>query len=217
MRASREKNRLEEVLNEYVQCEVKPSHAALEKWVKEYPEFKKELVEFTISWTLMSDLPIPADAKKVSLDTLLLRAMSVVEDRLYTHRQEQSASQPLASDLLKEAKRLGLTAEMIAPRVDMSLQMVTKLVRRQIAYLTIPDEAINRFSAVFEMRKDDLMLYFQKPMMVPQQARFSAKSGPKAPSSAESFFDAIRNDRSLDENQRSFWLSFERKVNQKTD
>lgn len=214
MRASREKDRLEDVLNEYVQCEVKPSHAALEKWIKEYPEYKKELVEFTVSWTLMTDLSSSADVDEVSPDILLLRAMSVVEDRLYAHRQKKSASQPLVSDLLKEAKRLGLTVEMIASKVDMSAQMVTKLARRHIAYPTIPDEAINRFSAVCEMRKDDLKLYFQRPIVVAQQARFTAKSGPKVPSSSEDFFDAIRNDRSLDDNQRSFWLSFERKVNQ---
>jgi hypothetical protein len=214
MRAAREKNRLDDVLNEYVQCELKPSHTALEKWIKEYPEYKKELVEFTVSWTLMTDLSSPTYIKEVSPETLLLRAMSIVEDRLYAHRQEKIVSKPLVGDLLKETKSLGLTVEMIASKVDMSAQMVTKLARRHISYPTIPDEAINRLSAACQMSKDDLILYFQRPIVVPQQARFSAKSGPKAPSSSEDFFDAVRNDRSLDNNQRVFWLSFERKVNQ---
>lgn len=214
MRTVKENDRLVDVLNEYVQCELKPSHEALEKWITEYPEFKKELVEFTVSWTLMTDPSPSADIEEVSPDTLLLRAMSVVEDRLYACRQKKSASQPLINDLLKEAKRLGLTVEMIASKVDMSAQMVTKLARRLIAYSTIPDEAINRLSAAYKMRKDDLVLYFQRPIVVAQQARFTAKSGPKAPTSSEDFFDAVRNDRSLDDNQRSFWLSFENKVNQ---
>lgn len=214
MRASREKDRLEDVLNEYVQCEAKPTHAALEKWIKEYPEYKKELVDFTVAWTLMTDRSTPADANEVSPDTLLLRAMSVVEDRIYAHRQKKNASQKSVNDLLREAKRLGLTVEMLASKVDMSSQLITKLARRHIAYPTIPDEAIDRLSAACEMRKDDLRLYFQRPIVVPQQARFSAKSGPKVPSSSEDFFDAVRNDRSLDDSKRSFWLSFDRKGNQ---
>lgn len=48
---------LDDVLNEYMASEEKPSHAALVRWIALYPRFEKELTDFTVAWSLQEALP----------------------------------------------------------------------------------------------------------------------------------------------------------------
>jgi len=78
------KRPLEDVLNEYVATEHKPNHKELKRWIKQYPEYKQELIEFTVNWGLMEHIPQSEVLKEeVSEEILVLRAMSIVEDRLH--------------------------------------------------------------------------------------------------------------------------------------
>ena len=74
---------LEDVLNDYVSTEQNPSHEGLKKWIQQYPEYKRELTEFTVNWSLMEHLPHVLEPHEVNQETLVLRAMSIVEDRLH--------------------------------------------------------------------------------------------------------------------------------------
>ena len=85
MSALDKKRMLGDVLNEYVASELHPSYSSLEKWIRKFPEYKEELTEFTAAWSPMEDLPPPNNIKEVDQDTLLRRAMSIVDGRLHAH------------------------------------------------------------------------------------------------------------------------------------
>ena len=46
-----EKYDLQEVLDAVMLAESEPSHAALRRWIKRYPQFSKELERFFVSWS----------------------------------------------------------------------------------------------------------------------------------------------------------------------
>ena len=210
MSALDKKRMLEDILNDYVSSEPNPSHTALEKWIRKFPQYKEELTEFTVNWSLMETLPPSDDIKEVDQDTRVLRAMSIVEDRIHAHAQKKKMAKKKISDLLSEIQKQGLNIPKLAAQTGMGVPMTTKLVQRLIDYTSIPREALKRISGSVGRGTDELIEYFCQPAMIPDTVQLSAKNGPKLSENKESFFDAVRNDRTLDDSQRAFWLSFEK-------
>lgn len=205
------KGSLGDVLNDYIASEPNPSHAALNRWIRRYPEYKKELTEFTVNWSLMEHLPPSAKAVEVDQETLVLRAMSIVEDRLHSLGLRKRKAKPEITNLLAEARRQGMDVQMMADRCLMSVAIVTKLARRLIDYASIPREAIERISTAIGRSAGSVEAYLNKPMTLAHYAMYRTKSVPTLPRKRENFFDAVRTDRTLDEKRRTQWLSYERR------
>lgn len=53
-----EQETLEDVLDAYVASITVPSQQALKEWIRRYPHYRRELLEFTVSWTKMEHLPL---------------------------------------------------------------------------------------------------------------------------------------------------------------
>lgn len=199
---------LEDVLNDYGASEPGPNHASLQEWIRWYPEFRRELTEFTVNWLMMEHVQPPKEAKKMDHDILVLRAMSIVEDRLHRVVVKKQA---VKHDLLSEWRRLGLNVHMIATKCDLSSAIIVKLARRFIKFSSIPWEAVRRIAAATGKAENEISYKLQGPMEAVKGLSFSAKTGPRTSQEREDFFEAIRKDRTLDENQRSFWLSLEKR------
>lgn len=83
---------IEDVLNEYVASIAEPNQDDLEVWIQRYPQYKQELTEFTVSWSLMERLPPHPDVEEIDQETLTLRGMSVVKNLL--HQKNQPINNP---------------------------------------------------------------------------------------------------------------------------
>ncbi len=202
---------LEDVLDAYVEATGKPSRDALKEWIQRYPQFKKDLTDFTVNWALMKHLPPTEGAEKTDENTLVLRAMSIVQDRLRALNQRDRDAEQEITDLLAEGKRCGMDVHVMADRCSMSVPVLMKLSQRFISYARIPQEAIENISKAIGRAPDVVAAYLVRPMLLARDAQFHAKSAPKLPEKQEDFFDAIRNDETMDEERRSFWLSFEKR------
>lgn len=211
MRVPDKERSLEDVLNEYGASKSGPSHASLQEWIRRFPEYRKELTEFTVNWIMMEHVPPPSEAQKVDHDTLVLRAMSIVQDRLHRATIEKRAIKPNETDLLSECKRLGLEVSTIASKCDLSIAIMAKLGRRLIKFASIPREAIRRIAAATGQTEKRVTESLKGPIVIADELRFSAKTRPKYPEEQEDFFEAIRMDGTLDESKRAFWLSLERR------
>ena len=84
-----EQERLEDVLDAYVASGGDPN-SPLDEWIRRYPEFEQELIDFAASWSLMNGLPPEPGAKQVDEKTLVLRGMSVVQNLLHRHSAESA-------------------------------------------------------------------------------------------------------------------------------
>lgn len=93
---------LENVLDAYAAAEPGPSRAALAMWVREYPQFARELTEFTARWQLLewADEVLEADvdsARDTAGDVvadetrLILRGISAAQSAFYAARADRQA------------------------------------------------------------------------------------------------------------------------------
>jgi hypothetical protein len=201
-----ERQTLEDVLDAFVASAADPGDASLADWIRRYPQYERELTEFAASWSLMRSLPPAPDAEQVDEETLVLRGMSVVQNLL--HRQQTAAvaaAVPFES-LLAEAQSHGLEPAHLAQATGLGVAALAKLERRLIRFGSIPREAIERLAAAVQRGTDAVAAYLQGS---PQFAAAAAHRAEQAPQLAEQedFFEAVRADPTMTEEQRAAWLS----------
>lgn len=200
---------LEDVLNNYVSTEQNPSHEGLTKWIQQYPEYKKELTEFTVNWGLIEHLPHVLGSDEVNQETLVLRAMSIVEDRLHAAKKRMKITEAIGTDLLATCKSSGMDVDTMASRCRVSVPIMMKLSRRFIEYSTIPPELIECIATTINRSTQAVIDYLRRPISV-KGMQFSAKTTPKLPNKQEDFFDLVRDDQTLGEELQNYWLSLEK-------
>ena len=207
----REKNiSLEDLLNNYASTEQNPSHDGLTRWIQEYPEYKNELTEFTVTWGLMEHLPPVLSPDKVNQETLVLRAMSIVEDRLHAAKERMKITKAIGTDLLATCRSTGLDVHTMAARCRVSVPIMVKLSRRFIDYSTIPQELIGCIAATINRPTQSVIDYLRQPINA-NGMQFSAKTAPKLPKAQEDFFELVRSDQTLGEELQNYWLSHAKK------
>lgn len=201
----------QDVLDSYVEAAGRPSWTALNEWIRRYPQFRQELIDFTVNWSLMENLPPSKEAEEPDEETLVLRGMSIVEDRLHALGLRKHLTEKEFSDLLAEARASGLNAHGLAKRCNITTGIITKLARHFIDFNSIPESLIESISSILGKHSDIVKKYLRGPMIMAPNARYHAKTPPKLPSKTQNFFDVVRMDRAMDKEQRAFWLGYEEK------
>ena len=202
----RETIAIEEVLEAFLAEAPAPNHATVQEWVSRYPQFRREIVEAAASWAvseaLSDDFDPARDAEED--DTLVLRGMSLVQDRLYAQKSEQPG--PSFQSLLMEAKRVNLAPADVADRLEVGPVTLKKLDRRMIRPGSIPRIVLHRLADALQTSAASIATYLGQPMSLPSGARYRAASAPSLPPEQEDFHEAIRQDRSISEETRNRWL-----------
>ncbi|SRR6266542_3674203 len=211
MNDSAGQNSLDEVLDAYFEASEKPDHEVLKEWIARYPQFERELIEFTVAWIQTEDLPeIPSDPqdKKAGLQAGLHIAQQVYERMSAESQVQKSPSQSKLVSLFLDGRRLGWTPDQFAERINISIAILRKLENRFILAATIPDSLIEHVSTAIHRDPSEVNAYMQQEPMMQPNLRHKSKQSPKL-GQQQSFFDAVRNDSELSDEQRSYWLSFE--------
>jgi hypothetical protein len=205
-----ERERLEDVFDAYVASEAGPNSASLAEWIHRYPEYARELTAFAASWSLMTWLPPSPDAEEVDEETLVLRGMSVIQNLLHRKEQERApaaigAVAPIAS-LLEEGRARGLGPRQLAQAADLGDISLRKLDRRLIRFGSIPREAIEGLAGAIHRGADSVAQYLQQGPTFAAAARHRAEQAPQL-AEPEDFFDAVRNDPTMSDEQRARWVA----------
>ena len=220
---------LDDVLEAYAASEPGPSRTTLPKWVRRYPQYEQQLMEFTARWGLLEWLPDRVDDDEIDEETLVLRGMSTVQAVLFRrqsiieleHRStdEQSVQMrdiprdvPIEVErsiagLLTEGKRLGITADDLAERVGVSDSILRKIDRRLINPASIPTRITRDLGLALHCGVAQITSYVQLPPMFAQGAQHRANQAPALPAVQEDFFEAVRRDLTLTEERRVRLLS----------
>lgn len=199
---------LEDVLNAYMAANTERSRDVLAEWIRRYPQYEHELTKFTVNWSLATWLPPTPDRREVDEETLVLRGMSVVQDVLHNLKIDQNPAdeKPSIEGLQTEGSTLGLSLSQLADRAKLSIPIVRKLDRRLIRYTSVPLEVIENLANAIQCSVFLVARYLQhKPTFAPG-ARYRSEQIPVL-SEPESFFDAVRNDRTMKDEWRTYWLS----------
>ena len=160
----------------------------------------------------METLP-PYEREEIDLETMSLRGMSVVQNLLFQKNKvtaDREQSQKIIKSLLKECSSEGYSQEQFARNQFISPAMLRKLDLRLISYETMPVPLFRIACKLVTLHANKHRNYFQGPQLQPVGARQKSKQGPII-SEKRNFFDEVRNDLTLDEEFRQYWLSVEPK------
>lgn len=215
---------LEDVLQDYALAEPGPSYDVLTDWIRRYPQFERELTEFTASWIVMQHVLPPAEpsgAESVDEeDRLVLRGMSILENVLHSVRTaevpfqrqqsevEPSPSEPPLTGLVEEGKRLHLSLDQLAEHCGMGKALVRKLDRCLIQPSSIPSLAVERLARTLRKSAPRVAEYLAGASRFASLAQYKSEHAPTL-AEPENFFDAVRHDRTMTDAQRMYWLSLE--------
>jgi len=203
-----ERASLEAVLEEFVASAAKPSVAALREWIARYPEYEQELTEFTVSWSCANVLP-PSEAVQEDdgTETLVLRGMSVVENLLFSARQKSNEQQSKSlSGILDEAKSVGTAPAKLAAHLRVSVALLRKIDRHLIIPDTIPLQLLEGVADFFGRTTAAIQHSLKRTPVIAANARHHSKTKPVV-AKQQDFFEAVRQDDSLDQHLREYWLS----------
>jgi len=196
-------NALEDVLDALVASAGTPSASSPEQWIRDYPQFERELVDFIASWTIMNSAS-PKEPSGPEADALVLRGMSIVQNLLHEMSSPPDRG-PAIDSLLGRAQSLGMSLKQFAGAVRLGQVLMRKLDRRLIRYPSIPKDLLARLSATLECQEDDVSLYLQQAPTLATSARYRADSTPTL-ADPQDFDTAVRSDPTMAEEDRSHWL-----------
>ena len=201
---------LDNILDAYVTEVETPNLEVLKEWIRKYPQYQRELTDFTIAWIQMEELR-PINRDKTDHDTLVLRAMSVVQNLYRIGEQKsvpsQSAKNPIEK-LVAEAGTQGFSQDQFAAQLKLSVGLLWKLDRRLIKYSSIPVELIENIAGALHRGLQIVAEYFQRSPTLATNARYKAKQQPQV-GEPTNFFDEVRSDTELSNENRAYWLELE--------
>jgi transcriptional regulator with XRE-family HTH domain len=201
---------LDNILDAYVTEVETPNLEVLKEWIRKYPQYQRELTDFTIAWIQMEEL-LPINRDNTDHDTLVLRAMSVVQNLYRIGEQKsvpsQSAKNPIEK-LVAEAETQGFSQDQFAAQLKLSVGLLWKLDRRLIKYSSIPVELIENIAGALRRGLQIVAEYFQRSPTLANNARYKAKQQPQV-SEPTNFFDEVRSDTELSNENRAYWLELE--------
>jgi hypothetical protein len=204
---------LEEVLDAYVAVTTKPSREILAEWVKRFPQYANELADFTVAWIQTEHFPenreVPIDAKARNQIGVEI-ARRVYERRIAEDDMQTTNTLSHLDSLLKAGTEAGLSADQLKDEFNLSMVMMRKMENRFLLGETIPADLIQRMAQTLKRNTQEVLSYLNQEPMIPGGLRLKSHQSPKI-GQKESFFDALRKDDSLNEDQRTYWLSFENK------
>lgn len=199
-----EQDTLDDVLNAYLDVAPTPSAEDLAVWVQKYPQYREELTEFTVARSLM--LHLPANSDPLDETALFTRGVSVMRTVLQREREKQAAEQPPPASLLEEGQRQGMNIHKLAELTGLSAALWRKLDRRLIRPASVPRQLVERIADMFHNPVAVVQRYLSQPPMLSPSALYRAKATPTL-GEQEDFFEAVRNDLSLSDEQRQRWLA----------
>ena len=206
-----EQERLEDILDAFVASGVGPN-SPLEEWIRRYPEFEQELIEFAASWSLMKWLPSTPEAEEVDEETLVLRGMSVVQNLVHRESGESTPDSvaPFES-LIAEGRGSGIEPRHLARALGLGDGLLRKLDRRLIAHVSIPQELINRLAQALQREASSITVYLQQDPQMGATTEYRSEHVPKL-LAQEDFFAAVRADPTISREHAEQWFVIERSM-----
>ena len=199
---------LDDALNTYVEENDDPTAENLQEWIKRYPQFRKDLVEFAAVWAEELFLPpaaeIGAEVEKVLVD----RAMSHVLNVAYSRDMEtpgQARNDDPVGSLTQDAQRAGVKSLQLAKVCGLDLGLLSKLNNRQIQPWTIPGELIRILAEHLRKTTAAIRTYFAGPTLAATGKAFLSRGKPTS-TGQQSFQDAVRAS-SLSDEEKARWLN----------
>lgn len=212
MKMRNEQVTLENVLDAYVSANPAPSEKALIEWIRRYPQYRQQLIDFTISWIQLRHLPPSTEPDEIDEMELVEQGMTVVRNLLTQRREQNLADQRdqerEITSLLDAGKRLGLSPSEVTKKCRFGIATMRKLDRRLISLVSIPLEAVAIIAKTIGHDPKVVLRYLGGSPTFARGMQYRAEQRPTM-GEKQDFFEAIRSDSSMSEEDRDYWLRLE--------
>lgn len=191
------KERLATVLEEYAASTPDGNVASvLEDFVRRFPEYRAELVEFAAARAIARYLPeIEPGPEGEERDRMLAAG------RLRSVLGRIESAAPIGS-LVGTAEKLGIGKQSFAKAAGLSLSLLIYLEKRRIEFATIPAEIVSRLASILQTGAESVAEYLRTPPDAVPQANYKT-SGMPGRVVAKSFAEAVREDQTLTAEQKT--------------
>ena len=198
---------LDDVFNTFVAENDRPTAENLQKWVKRYPQYRRELVDFAVAWAEQLILPpapeLGPEAEKALIDRAMSHVLNVAYNRDLQEQQRAENDDPIHS-LTGETQRAGMNARELAEACGLDVALISKLNSRQIKPETIPAQLVSLLGKLLQKSTTAISVYFAEPPQAATGMAFLARRKPMS-GAQQSFADAVRAS-SLSEAEKARWL-----------
>ena len=199
---------LDDALNTYVEKNDRPTAENLKEWVKRYPQFREDLIEFAAVWAEELVLPaaaeIGAEAEKVLVDRAMSHVLNVAYSREVETLEQTTSDHPVRS-LTEDAKVAGTKPAQLATACGLDLVLLSKLNSRLIQPWTIPAELVGMLAEQLNKSVEALKIFFAGPPRAAAGKAYLSRGKPAA-SPQQSFAEAVRQS-SLSDEEKARWLN----------
>ena len=200
---------LDDVLNEFVMKEERPTPAALNAWIRDYPQFERELVDFASVWVAEDVLAEPSPLSNEEYDLVVNRVMSRVENLMYQNGKSEATAKQQSpghlNGLFQAAKDVGLDVSHFLDACRIDRILAVKLDARQIDPRSIPMTLIDLIARTLRRRVDEVVSFLALPPRIIPNASFKAHSTPQV-GQQESFTTALQKC-ALPKTLKDYWLA----------
>lgn len=201
-------NSLNQVLDAYLSVSIKPNEKTLEKWILLFPEYENELIDFTSAWNDIENSP-PALQTSSDDNSFIEIGNKIAREAFYAETvEEYITSRSAIQSILREGKGLGFSTRQLSDQLNISIALIRKIDLRYILFDTIPVFFMENLSETIKRSIREIAYYLSRPSRISENARFKSLHTPKI-TEQRNFFDEVRTDPQLKEEQREYWLSYE--------
>ncbi len=202
---------INQVLDAYLAASEIPSREILSEWIHRYPQFERELIDITVAWIQMRTFPIAEHSNRKDNDQSIQLGMNVVRKMLDEEQasiENQVPQLRSIRSIFAKAFRQGTSRDKLASQLHFTTAVLDKINYHLVRYKSIPLHLIEAIADILNMDILSVAAYLQRPATIPQGVQFKSLQAPQV-GSQDDFFDVIRNDPDLTDEQRQYWLMFE--------
>jgi hypothetical protein len=191
------KHSLDDVLAEISALPAPPNGQELREWLRRYPAFKADIVQFVTAWIDMEATKVGREVTPEKVNRIVNRTMSRVQQML-----DESEKPAAISDLTQEITTAGHTLESFQRALGIDHSMLTCLAARMIRPATIPLRLVREIAEHLRRSIELVRAYFRRP---PQLA--AAYKARRKPVPAQKDFAYIVQHAELPEPEKTKWLA----------
>ncbi len=193
---------LDEVLDAYMTEAAAPQADILAEWIRRYPQFERELMEFAVAWAQTEWMP-KANGPEVDNERLVLRGMSIVRNLLHEQRVAQVHTSKNVESLVRVGAAKEISLDTLATRTRLSPALVRKLDLGRIA--SVPSRVIAALAEVVGVDHQTVGVRVRAPQQFATRGKFRANEAPTL-GERQDFFAAVCEDPEMTEEDKAYWL-----------
>ena len=201
---------LDQILFEFLTENETPTRDVLTDWIQRYPQYQKELIDLAVDWFELS-LPLSSNTSIKEAAVIVHQGVDFVQDKLLEEemrRQVIPKTRKQFRGFVKEGRAIGLSLGELANRVGLTPALLAKIDRRMVRFTSLPLVLIQALAEAVNCNVLTSVHFLQLQPVISTNERFKSSQPPKIGEQAN-FFDEVRADPEMSDDQRKRWLALE--------